>query len=74
MIYKTDTKRKAKRNDFHKFKLIRSFWRENHNGVIIPNDALEEQIHLKSKLDNFSEYPNPKSETKKKKDINFWGS
>ena len=71
MIYKPDTKKKAKRYDFQKFKLIRSFRRENHNGVIILNDALEEQIHLKSKLNNFSEYPNPKSEIKKKKDTNL---
>ena len=48
LISRTGNKKKSKSYVFQKFKAIRSFGRHNYGGVIMLNDAFEEQINPKN--------------------------
>ena len=52
-----------------KVKAIKCFGREIYGGVIILNDAFEEQINLKNDINKFSECTKPKSPSKKVKKV-----
>ena len=50
---------------------MRSFGREIYGGVIMLNDAFEEQINPKNQIDNFNEYTKPESPNKREKILTY---
>ena len=50
---------------------MRSFGREIYGGVIMLNDAFEEQINPKNQIDNFNEYTKPESPNKREKNTDL---
>ena len=45
--------------DFQKFKTVRSFGREVYNDNLALDDAFDEQVTLKDKIDKFKEFMKP---------------
>ena len=66
------TKQVIKKEVKHIFK--RLFRREIYSCIITLNDALEEQINLKNKIDKFKESTKPKNTAKKKNSTDLWNS
>lgn len=62
----------TKKRQFEQFKTTPSFVRDTMNVTITLNDAQEEQIQLKFKIDNFSSSIRPKFRIKKMKKSYFY--
>ena len=69
LISRTGNKKKSKSYVFQKFKAIRSFGRHNYGGVIMLNDAFEEQINPKIRSMILMNILNQKARIKKKAKI-----
>ena len=65
LIYKICKKKKEKRFDFQRFTAITSLGREIYNDYLTLEDALEEQINLKNKIDKSKESTKPQKPDKK---------
>ena len=51
LIYKTGNKNRDKKYGFQKLKTVRSFGREICRGIVMLDDALEEQVNLQDVID-----------------------
>ena len=69
LVYKTGDQKKGKTYDFQKFKARISFQRGIYNDELTLEDALEEQIKFKTKINKFKESTKPNFYTKLKKSL-----